>query len=160
MLFANIFVALAAAAAVSAQGDISPCVLACAKASVKANNCKSITDFACICANPQFAVDTNKCETDNCKAPGDQAIAQQYFRAECAAAFSPLTLLYLASVTAKGTAGPAKSLSVSIPQTASTATTASPPATFSNGKNNASSVGKMGGWAVAVFAAAAFGVAL
>ncbi|KAF5338078.1 hypothetical protein D9611_014206 [Ephemerocybe angulata] len=150
MLFAQIFIALAAAVAISAQGDISPCVLACAKASVKANNCKSITDFACICANPQFAVDTNKCETDNCKAPGDQAIAQQYFRAECAAA----------SVTAKGTAGPAKSLSVSISQTASTATTASPPATFSNGKNNASSVGKMGGWAVAVFAAAAFGVAL
>ncbi|TEB29902.1 hypothetical protein FA13DRAFT_1814984 [Coprinellus micaceus] len=138
MIFTPILVAFSTALLVSAQGtgtgEIPPCALACATESASANECKDIADLACICGNPQFSADAIKCVTDNCSTLTDSAVAQQWFRAQCAAA----------SITPTGTATTPKTLSVSFSKTSAAATSTAPPAattSASTSGNGASLVG-------------------
>ncbi|KAJ2916897.1 hypothetical protein MD484_g3511, partial [Candolleomyces efflorescens] len=148
MIFAKVVVALTTALLVSAQdtAGISPCILACSTAGVAANNCSSITDFACICSSSQFQADTAKCITDNCPESLEAAINLQL--AQCGAA----------SISPTGTAGPPRTLTVTIPSTSATGsatTSGAPAATTSSGASIAGVA-----WGAAGFAAAAFGLTL
>ncbi|KAJ2920576.1 hypothetical protein H1R20_g16516, partial [Candolleomyces eurysporus] len=150
MILANIVVALTAALVASAQGTqgISPCIIQCSTAAAAANGCSAVTDLPCVCANAQFQADATKCLQDNCPQQVTDAINIQL--AQCGAA----------SISPTGTAGPPRTLTVTIPSTTSTnpatnTNTGAPAATTSSGASMAGVA-----WGAAGFAAAALGLAL
>ncbi|KAJ2916898.1 hypothetical protein MD484_g3510, partial [Candolleomyces efflorescens] len=150
MILAQIAVALTTALVASAQSTegISPCIVQCSVAAAAANGCSAVTDFQCVCSNAQFQADATKCLQDHC--PDQVTTAINIQLAQCGAA----------SISPTGTAGPPRTLSVTIPSTTSTSPatgtgSGAPAATTSSGASVADVA-----WGAAGFAAAALGFAL
>ncbi|TEB23172.1 hypothetical protein FA13DRAFT_1818591 [Coprinellus micaceus] len=151
MRFTNVLAILGAAAFASAQdtSGISACILACSSAAATANNCTSFADIQCVCSSSQFQADATKCLQDNC--PSDLETAVNLQLAQCGAA----------SISPTGTAGPPKTLSVTIAST--TGTTTAPPtstgAAQTGTPSNAASLSSAA-WGAVALGLAAFGAAL
>ncbi|TFK23574.1 hypothetical protein FA15DRAFT_670394 [Coprinopsis marcescibilis] len=100
MIFANVFIVIAAAGFVTAQiPGVPQCVQACASQAAPANGCSSFLDIPCICGSAQFAIDSRACLLENCS-PEDLAIGESLQQNQCN------------SITATGTTGPPRTFTI------------------------------------------------